>query len=70
MRCYTRLLNISYKDYDTNAEICRKIQSAIGEMMTPGHGQGTTSKVVRPRLKVLWFSKDNPAGHSERKQKR
>ena len=39
MRCYRRLLNISYKDHVTNEE-------------------------------VLWFSKDNPTGHSERKQKR
>ena len=31
MRCYRRLLNISYKDHVTNAEVCRKIQTAIGE---------------------------------------
>ena len=31
MRCYRRLLNISYKDYDTNEEVRRKIQAAIGE---------------------------------------
>ena len=31
MRCYRRLLNISYKDHVTNEEIRRKIQEAIGE---------------------------------------
>ena len=31
MRCYCRLLNISYKDHVTNEEVCRKIQTAIGE---------------------------------------
>ena len=31
MRCYRRLLNISYKDHVTNDEVRRKIQAAIGE---------------------------------------
>ena len=31
MRCYRRLLNISYKDPVTNEEVQRKIQAAIGE---------------------------------------
>ena len=31
MRCYRRLLNISYKDHVTNEEVRRKIQAAIGE---------------------------------------
>ena len=31
MRCYRRLLNISYKDNVTYEEIRRKIQAAIGE---------------------------------------
>ena len=30
MRCYQRLLNISYKDHVTNEEIRSKIQAAIG----------------------------------------
>ena len=30
IRCYRRLLNISYKDYVTNEEICNRIQKAIG----------------------------------------
>ena len=31
MRCYLRLLNISYKDHVSSEEIRRKIQAAIGE---------------------------------------
>ena len=31
MRCYRRLLNISYKDHITNEEVRRKIQAVIGE---------------------------------------
>ena len=31
MRCYRRLLNISYKDHVTNEKVRRKIQTAIGE---------------------------------------
>ena len=31
MRCYRRLLNISYKDHLANEEVRRKIQAAIGE---------------------------------------
>ena len=30
MRCYRRLLNISYKDYVTNEEVRNRIQNAIG----------------------------------------
>ena len=31
MRCYRRLLNISYKDHVTNEEVRRKVQAAIRE---------------------------------------
>ena len=31
MRCYRRLLNISYKDHVTNEEVHRKIKAAIGK---------------------------------------
>ena len=30
MRCYRKILRISYKDYVTNEEVCAKIQQAIG----------------------------------------
>ena len=31
LRCYRRLLNISYKDHVTNEEVRREIQEVIGE---------------------------------------
>ena len=31
MRCYRRLLNISYKDHVTNEEVHTQVQAAIGE---------------------------------------
>ena len=58
-RCYRRLLNISYKDHVTNEEVRRKIQAAIGEY-----------DELLTLIKVFWFSKDNPTGHSERKKKK
>ena len=30
MRCYHKILHISYKDHVTNKEVCAKIQQAIG----------------------------------------
>ena len=30
MRCYRRLLNISYKDHEKNEEVCNRIQNATG----------------------------------------
>ena len=66
MKCYRRLLNISYKDHVTNEEVRRKLQAAIGEY-------DELLTLVKKRklrcLKVFWFSKDNPTGHSERKKK-
>ena len=66
MRCYRRLLNISYKDHVTNEEVRRKIQAAIGEY----DELLTLVKKRKPCLKVFWFSKDIPIGHSERKKKK
>ena len=47
MRCYRRLLNISYKDHVTNEEVRRKIQAGIGEY-------DELLTVVKKR-KVRWF---------------
>ena len=47
MRCYRRLLNISYKDHVTNEDVRRKTQAAIGkydELLT----------LVKKR-KLRWF---------------
>ena len=42
MRCYQRLLNISYEDHVTHEEVRSKIQAAIGaydELLAPGKKQ-------------------------------
>ena len=72
MRCYRRLLNISYKDHVTNTEVCRKIQAAIGEYdeLLILVKKRKLRCFFWPCLKVFWFSKDNPTGHSERKKKK
>ena len=48
MRCYRKILRISYKDHVTNEEVCAKIQHAIG----PHENLLTTVK----RRKLLWYS--------------
>ena len=62
MRCYRRLLIISYKDHVTNEEVRRKIQA--------GPGQETEAKMVWPCLKVFWFSKITLQGKKEEKYHR
>ena len=47
LRCYWRLLNISYKSHVTNEEVHRKIQAAIGE-----HDELLT---LVKRRKLRWF---------------
>ena len=49
-------MNISYKDHDTNEEVRRKIQTAIGKLSD------------WPHLKIFCLSKDDPAGHTARKK--
>ena len=69
-RCYRRLLNISYKNHVTNEEVHRKIQAAIGEYDELLNLVKKRKLRWFPCLKVFWFSKDNPTGHSERKKKK
>ena len=47
MRCYRKILRISYKDRVTNEEVCAKIQRAIG----PHEDLLTTVK----RRKLQWY---------------
>ena len=71
MRCYRRLLNISYMDYVTNEEVLRKIQVAIGE-----YDEFLT---LVKKSKLRWFghvsmssglAKTITIRHSERKEKK
>ena len=47
IRCYRRLLNISYSDHVTNEEVRRKIQAAIGEY--------NELLIMVKRRKLRWF---------------
>ena len=47
MRCYRKILRISYKDHVTNEEVCVRIQQAIG----PHENLLTTVK----RRKLQWY---------------
>ena len=58
MRCYRRLLNISYKDHVTNEGARNRIQNA--------NGKETETQMAWPHLKILWHGEDNSAGGSER----
>ena len=64
MRCYRRLLNLSYKDQVTNEEVRNRIQNAIGV-----HNDLLTMVKKRKHLKILWHGEDNSARDSERSKK-
>ena len=71
MRCYSKILRISYKDHVTNEEVRAKIQQAIG----PHEDRLTIVK----RRKLQWYvwsylpfirsGQNHLAGHSERGKK-
>ena len=61
MRCYRRLLNISYKDHVTNEEVRNRIQNAIGV-----HDDLLT--MIKQR-KLRWYGEDNSARDRERSKK-
>ena len=47
MRCYSKILHISYKDHVTNEEVCDKIQQALGPC------KDLLTIVKRPKLQ--WY---------------
>ena len=71
MRCYRRLLNISYKDHLTNEEVRNRIKNATGvheDLLTMVKKRLT--QMVWPHLKILWHGEDNPARDGERSKER
>ena len=56
MRCYRRLLNISYKDHVTNEEVRNRIQNAIGVHDNLLH---VTNEEVRNRIQNAIGVHDN-----------
>ena len=70
MRCYRKILHISYKDHVTNEEVRAKIQQAIGPQEDP--------LTIVKRRKLQWYvhvsrssglAKNHLARHSERGEK-
>ena len=71
MRCYRRLLNISYKDHVTNEEVSRQNPEwNWSAWWSPNHGKETETQMVWPHLKILGHGKDNSAGEQEGEEDR
>ena len=68
MRCYSKILRISYKDHVTNEKVLAKIQQAIGphEDLTIIE---TQTAVVRSCPLFIRSGQNHPARHSERRKK-
>ena len=66
MRCYRRLLNISYKDQREGSQ--QNPECNWSAWWSPNHGKETETQMVWPHLKILWHG-DNSAGDSERSKK-
>ena len=65
MRCYRKILRISYKDHVANEEVCVKIQQAIG----PHQDLLTQTSVVWSCLPFIWSGQTHLARHNERGKK-
>ena len=64
MRCFCKLLNISYRDHITNEEVKARIGNAIG----PVFSEKTQTEVVRARHTIIWIGQDYPTGNSSRRE--
>ena len=65
MRCYRKILRISYKDYVTNGEVGVKIQQAIGPHEDPpDHRKEIQIEVVWTCLLFIRFGQNHLAGNS------
>ena len=71
MRCYRKILRISYKDHVTNEEVRAQIQQAIGPHADrlPDHRKETQTAVVWACLPFIRFGQNHLARHSERGKK-
>ena len=78
MRCYRKILRISYKDHVTYEEVLTKIQQArspyqdpAGNRTTrrPDHRKETQTAVVWSCLPFIRSSQNHLAGHNERGRK-
>ena len=56
MRCYRKILHISYKDHVNNEEVRAKIQQAIGpheDLLTISEGSGEQGKMDKTGCKII-----------------
>ena len=67
MRCYRKILRISYKDHVTNEEVRAKIKHAIGPhaRRPPDHRKETQTAVVWSCLPFIRSGQNHLARHSE-----
>ena len=65
MRCYRKILCISYKDHVANQEVCVKIQQAIG----PHEDLLTQTSLVWSYLSFIWSGQNHLARYNERGEK-
>ena len=69
MRCYRKILRISYKDHVTNEEVRTTIQQAIGPYEDPpDHRKETQTAVVWSCLTFIRSGQNHLARHSEREK--
>ena len=70
MKCYCKILHISYKDHVTNEEVRVKIQQAIETTRRPPeHCKETQTAVVGSCLPFIRFGQNYLARHGERGKK-
>ena len=63
MRCFRKLLGISYRDHITNEEVKARIGNAIGP-----YEDLLTAVKRRKRHTIIWTGQDYPTGNSSRRK--
>ena len=69
IRCFRKLLGISYRDHTTNEEVNTRIGNAIGPYEDlPTSVKKTQTEVLRPRHTIIWTGQDYPTVNSSKRQ--
>ena len=68
MRCFRKLLGISYRDHITNEEGKVRNGNAIGPHEDLLTSEKTQTEVVRARHTIIWTGQDCPTGNSSRRE--
>ena len=67
MRCFRKLLSISYRDHITNEEVKARIGNAIGPYEDLP-SEKTQTEVVRACHMIIWTGQDYPTGNNSRRE--